>query len=200
MSPSGSKAASVKSGKDTEGGSFPFLPGEADSPTLLPIPYLDLRWMHAGTQHLSLLPNPITTASTTYKAFSQSESERIEDRWESMTEDERQLAMREWGQGEGEGAPKKEKKEKDKTKEKEKEAAKKEVSANEMAHPVDGHVGSGDTTEKNPGEEVKEVDLERRYKEIVASSQKDHENLETVQGVPVSQVCPSLPNNEKVYL
>lgn len=152
------------------------------SPPLLPIPYLDLRWVHAGAQHLSLLPNPITTPSTTYKAFSATESERIEERWSSLTEEDRVRSIREWAQGEGEGAPKREKKEKDdqkaKAKEKEKENEK------EHEHPVD----SGAPEVVRSGEEQKDTDLEARYKDLVAKAQKDYEDLELVQGIAVSQV------------
>jgi hypothetical protein len=156
------------------------------SPTLLPMPYMDLRWMHAGAQHLSLLPSPITTASTIYKAFSPSESERIEERWEGMTEDERQAAMREWGTGEGEGAPKKEKKEKDKADKKEKEKEKDKIKETEADHPVDGHTGEVEILRS--GEELRELDLEGKYKDLVAQTQKDYEDLELIRGVPVSQV------------
>lgn len=75
-----------------------------DSPPLLPIPHLDIRWVHAGALHLSLPLSPITTASHTYKAFSLSESERIEQRWNSLPTDQQNRFIQEWGQGEGEGA------------------------------------------------------------------------------------------------
>lgn len=96
------------------------------SPPLLPLPPLEVRWVHAGAQHLDLLPNPITTVSTTYKAFSYDESEAIEARWQDMSEEEREKAVREWGITEGEGAPGKKDKEKEK---KDKDQNGKEVKA-----------------------------------------------------------------------
>lgn len=84
------------------------------SPPLLPLPALEVRWVHAGAQHLDLLPNPITTVSTTYKAFSYDESEAIETKWQELSDEERDKAVREWGITEGEGAPGKKDKDKEK--------------------------------------------------------------------------------------
>lgn len=108
-----------------------------------------------------------------------------------MTEDERQSAMREWGQGEGEGAPKKEKKEKDKVNQKEKEKEKEKIKEEKVSHPIDYEHQSGqqdDVEIINSGEEQKELDIDGKYKDLVAQAQKEYENLELVRGVPVSQV------------
>jgi len=170
------------------------------SPTILPLPPLDVRWVHAGAQHLDLLPTPITALNPAYKAFSFDESIRIEDRWLSLTEQERRDAVAEWGSTEGEGAPVinkavKETKEKDKSTEKEKDkAAKGDVHSHQLRHGevqdrLDGKLP--DTEEVMSGPEQSKPEDEdgqdSKYREIIRKLQKESD-LEEVKGVPVSQV------------
>ncbi|WVW79053.1 hypothetical protein I302_101016 [Kwoniella bestiolae CBS 10118] len=177
-----------------------------DTPPLLPTPILDYRWVHAGAQHLDLLPTPITSASTTYKSFSQSESLRIEERWLQLSDDEKRKIIREWGSYEGEGAPartkKKEKKDKDKDKDKARRESVTSVHsvASASSHPLDDKVkekrGNGDVPDQEhirSGEEQSRVDeepldnLEQKYKELMGKGQREYEDFELIQGVPVSQ-------------
>ncbi|GFZ43062.1 hypothetical protein JCM24511_00780 [Saitozyma sp. JCM 24511] len=144
-----------------------------ESRNLLPVPFLDVRWMHAGAQHLDLLPDPVTTASTSYKAFSVDESERIDAKWQSMSVESRAEAIREWGQGEGEGSMKNGEK----------------PMAADAVHPVDAEVEKDEKYDTmRSGQEQKNVkkDPEFRYKALIAKAQKD-QDLEVVNGVPVSQ-------------
>lgn len=137
-----------------------------DSPTLLPVPFVDIRWVHAGAQHLDLLDRPITAISTTYKAFSEDESARIETAWRDLSDTQRSTAIREWGQGEGEGA-------------------KKKAEPTPDVHPVDAKVKE-DEVVRSGQEQTNDPDC--RYKDLLNKLHKT-ENLEKLQGVPVSQVC-----------
>ena len=183
------------------------------SPTLLPIPPLDVRWVHAGAQHFDLLPTPITALSPAFKAFSYDESTRIEDGWIDLDEQQRKAAVEEWGSTEGEGAPArnkalKESKEKDKTADKEKkkekdEAKQKDIHASNLRAgevqdrlegklPETEEVMSGQEQNKDEGGDAHD----RKYKEIIHNLQKS-QDLETIHGVPVSQVR-SNPTKESV--
>lgn len=171
------------------------------SPTILPLPPLDVRWVHAGAQHLDLLPTPITALNPAYKSFSQDESIRIEERWLDMTEDDRRKAVAEWGSLEGEGAPAKNKTAtKEKTKEKEaKDKSQKERSRSPKNVRSTG-LRQGEVQDRLEGKMPEKEDVfsgqeqataeegDTRYKEIIKEMQKSY-NLEKVQGVPVSQVC-----------
>jgi hypothetical protein len=156
------------------------------SPPLLPTPPLDARWVHAGAQHLDLLPSPITSVSTTYKAFSQEESDKIEDRWDSMSRDDRARVVKDWGAGEGEGAPKDRKN----GGPSDRRSSINSTKSNGERHPVDAIP----TEEDRPGTEVIQSGEEQtrdsgsEYRDIVARAQREHEDLELVSGVPVSQV------------
>lgn len=162
----------------------------------LPIPDLDYRWVHTGSQYLDLLPTPITTASTSYKAFSPDESRRIEEAWNKYTPEERQKSIHDWGRKEGEGfatPPIKKDKEKDKDKERR--------GSNASVRSVDRNVGSASGSGKvedgemiRSGEEQphdEEKDSAGKYKDIMAKAQLEYENLELISGVPVSQVSPA---------
>jgi hypothetical protein len=151
----------------------------------LPMPELDYRWVHTGSQYLDLLPTPITTAATIYKAFSPDESRRIQEAWDAFTPEERQKAIHDWGRKEGEGfatpATKSKGVEKDKDKDKEKERR----GSNVSSRSVEGEpIRSG---EEQPKEDEKDGD--GRYKDFLAQAQQEYENLELIAGVPVSQVC-----------
>jgi hypothetical protein len=151
----------------------------------LPMPQLDYRWVHTGSQYLDLLPTPITTAATIYKAFSPDESRRIQEAWDAFTPEERQKAIHDWGRKEGEGfatpATKSKGVEKDKDKEKEKERR----GSNVSSRSVEGEaIRSG---EEQPKEDEKDGD--GKYKDFLAQAQQEYENLELIAGVPVSQVC-----------
>ncbi|RXK37136.1 hypothetical protein M231_05587 [Tremella mesenterica] len=154
------------------------------SPTL-PAPPLDARWVHAGAQYLDLLPTPITSASTSYKAFSPSESKRIEARWTSLPLLGRQLAIKEWGAAEGEGASKV-KKEHGRTE----STASNNDERRSSSKDREKDRGVPDAEVIRSGEEQPtegEVDGEGRYRNIMADAQKEYENLELIAGVPVSQ-------------
>ena len=149
----------------------------------LPMPELDYRWVHTGSQYLDLLPTPITTAATIYKAFSPDESRRIQEAWDAFTPEERQKAIHDWGRKEGEGfatpATKSKGVEKDKDKDKERRGS------NVSARSVEGEpIRSG---EEIPKEDEKDGD--GKYKDFLTQAQQEYENLELISGVPVSQVC-----------
>jgi hypothetical protein len=170
------------------------------SPTILPLPPLDVRWVHAGAQHLDLLPTPITALGQTFKAFSIDESERVEEAWLDMAEDDRRRAVAEWGSTEGEGAPpkakaaaKKEDKERD---EKAKFKARRDSSTNstrttglrqgEVQDRLEGKMPEKEDVFSGQ-EQSKPEEADTRYRDIIRDIQKNYD-LETVTGVPVSQV------------
>ncbi len=65
-------------------------------------PRLDVRWLHAGAQHLDLPANPITGAPSGYAAFSVVESQRLEGAWKALDADGRRACLGKGGKGEGE--------------------------------------------------------------------------------------------------
>ena len=160
-------------------------PGSAESSSAPPLPDLDCRWVHSGSQQLDLLPTPITAASTTFKPFSLEESERIEQRWSAMTAHEKQQAIREWGYAEGEGgsAPASIK-------------AAGQIKKSPKPSPgtlTDSEANSDGTVTKREvimsGREQEEPEqADSRYKEIMSQLHRDNETLEVIAGVPVSQV------------
>jgi hypothetical protein len=153
----------------------------------LPIPDLDIRWVHTGAQYLDLLPTPITTAATIYKAFSPDESRRIQEAWDGLTAEERQKAIHDWGTKEGEGFATPASKPKDKEKEKERRgsnASGRSVNVNGKDEDKGEVIRSG---EEQP--HVDEKDGDGRYKDFMKEAQQEYENLELISGVPVSQVC-----------
>ena len=171
------------------------------APLLLPVPDLDVRWVHAGAQHLNLLPTPITAPSTSYKAFSSLEFERIEEKWESMNQDERKSAVDEWGSLDGEGAPAKARRaNKAKgTKESKDSKDSKDSRVKRTKSPMGKEalrVGEvDDIVEPEPNKAQEEIlsgpeqagDGDSKYKEIIRAIQKDADP-DNIQGVPVSQV------------
>lgn len=143
---------------------------------VLPVPELDYRWVHTGAQHLDLLPTPITTAATAYKAFSPDESRRIQAAWDQMTPEARGKAVEDWGKKEGEGFATPTKQDKDKGKDKERRGSSASTKSVEV-------VRSG---EEQPQDEKGDG----KYKDFMAKAQQEYENLELISGVPVSQVGP----------
>lgn len=152
----------------------------------LPIPELDYRWVHTGSQYLDLLPTPITTAATAYKAFSPDESFRIESAWNAYTPEERQKSIHDWGRKEGEGfATPATKKDKEKERRGSNASVKSVNSTNNAKHEEGEVIRSG---EEQPHDDEK--DSAGKYKDIMAKAQQEYENLELISGVPVSQVSP----------
>jgi hypothetical protein len=78
-------------------------PGTSRSPPPPPPPPLDVRWLHAGAQYLDLPTNPVTSLNTTYKAFSVTESNRLEEAWWCLTDDERREYAPKGGKGASNG-------------------------------------------------------------------------------------------------
>jgi hypothetical protein len=150
----------------------------------LPMPELDYRWVHTGSQYLDLLPTPITTAATIYKAFSPDESRRIQEAWDAFTPEERQKAIHDWGRKEGEGFATPATKARD-TKDKEKEKEKERRGSN-VSHRSVGDEEAVRSGEEQPREDEKDGD--GKYKDFLAAAQQEYENLELISGVPVSQV------------
>lgn len=155
---------------------------------VLPIPELDFRWVHTGAQHLDLLPTPITTAATVYKAFSYGESDRIETAWNDLTPEARRKAIEEWGKKEGEGFATATITKKEKPKEIDKD--KERRGSNASARSVNTQRERDDTETVKSGEEQPEDDKDKhtRYKDFMVNAQQEYENLELISGVPVSQV------------
>lgn len=150
----------------------------------LPMPELDYRWVHTGSQYLDLLPTPITTAATIYKPFSPDESRRIQEAWDAFTPEERQKAIHDWGRKEGEGFATPATKGKDKDKEKDKEKERRGSNASgKSGRDGEEVIRSG---EEQPHDDEKDGD--GKYKDFLAAAQQEYENLELIAGVPVSQV------------
>ena len=174
----------------SESGSDPH--SRPPSPALLPLPDIDFRWLHAGAQHLDLLPTPITTASTTYKAFSLEESIRIEEAWWNISEAERRKAVTEWGITEGEGAPAKviEKKKEKETGPKDKERRGSGGSTSSEDHIIADHLNRGQPDEDalHAAEALAKEDGHGAYQDLMQKAQKEYEQLELIAGIPVSQV------------
>lgn len=160
----------------------------------LPQPELDFRWVHTGAQHLDLLPTPITTAATAYKAFSPEESRRIEAAWNDMTPSARQKAIDEWGKKEGEGFAtppnKKDKLDKQDKGRRGSDASVRSTQSQTATSQQDRDKDKGEVVrsgEEQPHDDEKDGD--GRYKDFMAKAQQEYENLELISGVPVSQVC-----------
>ena len=155
---------------------------------LLPEPELDVRWVHAGAQHLSLLPTPVKTPSMSYKAFSAQESERMEKQWGLLSHEERKSAIEEWGALDGEGAPAKARR-----------ANNGKGIREDKRNKTNGDVGAKAATRPRVGEVENTVEAELlsgteqdgegddKYKAIIQSIQTDSDP-DVVRGVPVSQV------------
>ena len=158
------------------------------TPSILPTPSCDFRWVHAGAQHLDLLPTPITTTATTYKAFSPDESGRIEEAWLALSAEERTEAITEWGNNEGEGAP-------GKVEEKAK-VAEKEIG--EQKEAVRGTSPENMDMEIMSGEEQRKESAEKGYQSPMTRTLKEYDDLEVIHGVPVSQVGRERPVMELI--
>lgn len=162
-----------------------------ESPSILPQPPLDVRWVHAGAQHLDLLATPVTAASTTYLAFSAEESEAIDAAWFSRyTEAEREEIRRKYGTSD-----------KDKVKEKEEKRASKDLDSGKKQvykeADEDGSIGrdamgrTADEREKANDDILRsgeEQPVEDDEDERIRKEYEENENLELIKGVPVSQV------------
>ena len=166
------------------------------SPSLLPLPQIDFRWLHAGAQHLDLLPTPITTTSTTYKPFSLEESNRIEEEWWTISEADRRKAVFEWGNTEGEGAPtkvnEKEQEKEFESKGKERRGSGASDSFKGDDHNVAEHANRGVPVEEasHAAEGLAQMkgDGHGTYQDLMQKAQKEYEQLELIAGIPVSQV------------
>ncbi|ODO01590.1 hypothetical protein I350_06410 [Cryptococcus amylolentus CBS 6273] len=175
-------------------------PPRPESPPLLPVPQLDTRWVHAGAQHLDLLPTPITTTTTVYKAFSQPESQRIDAQWHALPPDERDSLVKVWGAKDGEGVPATRAKERsgssDKGSNKAKPKPSSEGNVAEQTHPVDAKVNSerkggarSETSEvsETSDQSSPELELEEEFRQLMAEPSWDSQDLGVIKGVPVSQ-------------
>ncbi|WVQ75447.1 hypothetical protein IAR50_005072 [Cryptococcus sp. DSM 104548] len=173
-------------------------PPRPESPPLLPVPELDVRWVHAGAQHLDLLPTPITTTSTTYKAFSYPESQRIDDQWHELPSEERERLVKLWGGKDGEGVPATRTKERSRSSGKESDKSKKSRQSGqgnvpEQTHPVDAKVHSERKGEarseasETSDQESPELELEEEFRQLMAEPSWDSQELGVIKGVPVSQ-------------
>ncbi|KAL7421212.1 hypothetical protein Q5752_004097 [Cryptotrichosporon argae] len=173
----------------------PLAPDESPppSPTLLPCPALDVRWVHAGAQHLDMPIAPITTTTTAYKSFSADESRRIEDKWITYPEEQRKRIIAEWAKDDGELSSKR-------TKGKEGERrgsnaslaptprARRGSNASTLSVDKDSkpHTESVRSGEEQPRTDEVEA-TEMSYKDILAKVQQEYDDLELIKGVPVSQ-------------
>lgn len=169
-----------------------------ETPLFLAVPALDVRWVHAGAQQLNLLPTPITSASNSYEAFSESESSRIELRWQSTSESDRLKTIKLWGRNDGEGAFQSQE---ETTKQGEKIGHDEEVTDGSKgcdsidgtdAHPVGSKVKSEDGEEHLDSDvddmSFGEDQINKQYHALLLEAGKKNDDLDLVQGVPVSQV------------
>ena len=150
---------------------------------VLPKPDLDYRWVHTGAQHLDLLPTPITTAATVYKAFTYDESNRIESAWNDLSPEARRKAIDDWGKKEGEGFATVTKKEKENVKDKERRGS------NASGRSVNTQKDETEMIRSGEEQPHDEKDSHGKYKDFMLKAQHEYENLELISGVPVSQVC-----------
>lgn len=176
---------------------------QPETPLLLAVPALDLRWVHAGAQQLNLLPTPITSASNSYEAFSESESSRIELRWQSTSESDRLKTIKLWGRNDGEGAFQTQE---ETIKQGEKIGHDEEVTEGSKGcnsidrHSIDGTDAHpvGSKVKSEDGEEHLDPDVDdmsfgedqinKQYHALLLEARKENDDLDLVQGVPVSQV------------
>ncbi|WVO15288.1 hypothetical protein L204_102944 [Cryptococcus depauperatus] len=164
-----------------------------ETPPLLAIPDLDVRWVHAGSQHLDLLPTPITSASTSYKAFSSSESLRIDRKWQEMSETEKLLAIQVWGKSDGEGVPSPKETSQDTARKdgsRSRSSSQASKSKQQDVHPIDAKIQDErlhEHTENRDGGKNLVEEMAREYKEMVNEAYIDEVGYDVVRGVPVSQ-------------
>lgn len=141
------------------------------------MPALEVRWAHTGTKQLALPTAPVTGLDTNFKAFSADESDRIEAAWQSMSAAQRQAAVELWGKGDGEWSEDTKK-------------AKKKKSAKKSATRVSSSVSVTSASESEaPSADEAVPEKEEQYKSIIEKAQSDTSRLDSVEGVPVSQVC-----------
>lgn len=170
---------------------------------LLAVPALDVRWVHAGAQQLNLLPTPITSASNSYAAFSESESSRIELRWQSISESDRLKTIKLWGRNDGEGAFQSQEetiKQGEKIDHDEKVTDGSKGCDSISRHSIDGTDAHsvGSKVKSEDGEEHLDPDVDdmssgedqinRKYHALLLEAREKNDDLDLVQGVPVSQV------------
>jgi hypothetical protein len=166
-----------------------------DSPSILPQPALDARWVHAGAQHLDLLATPVTAQSTTYLAFSAEESDDIDHAWWSRYDDKQRQAIRKQF-----GATEKDTKDPKAAKEKDEKRSSKDLSNGKQVYEEadedlslerDKHGRTAEEREKakddviRSGEEQPREDNEEAK---IREEMESNEDLETIKGIPVSQV------------
>ncbi|KGB76022.2 phospholipase [Cryptococcus deuterogattii R265] len=169
---------------------------------LLAVPALDVRWVHAGAQQLNLLPTPITSASNSYEAFSESESSRIELRWQSISESDRLKTIKLWGRNDGEGAFQSQGetiKQGEKIGHDEKVTDGSKGCDSISRHSIDGTDAHsvGSKVKSEDGEEHLDPDVDdmssgedqinKKYHALLLEAREKNDDLDSVQGVPVSQ-------------
>ncbi|OXC69532.1 hypothetical protein AYX13_01699 [Cryptococcus neoformans] len=167
-----------------------------EPPVLLAVPALDVRWVHAGAQQLNLLPTPITSASNSFEAFSKSESSRIELRWQSISESDRLKTIKSWGRNDGEGAFQSQEEIVKQGEEigHNEEAAKESKGCDAIdrpdAHPVDSKMKREDAEEHldlDVDDMSSEEQINKQYHALLLEARGKNDDLDLVQGVPVSQ-------------
>ncbi len=172
-------------------------------------PPIDIRWLHAGSLYLNLPSNPITVASTSYAAFSQTENKRLEEAWWRLTDEERTEFSKKGGVAGDKVDTRgntKENKQEDGLKSVEKEDGTLTVNSGADASRLgmSSHDKDGDGIETPPdgpthgqgGVMMEKTDSERADLEsrTIGSGRVGKrrtmvlEDLETVRGVPVAQV------------
>lgn len=142
------------------------------------MPPLEVRWAHTGTKQLALPTAPVSGLDASFKAFSADESDRIEAAWQAMSADERRAIVNLWGKGDGEWSedPKKTAKKVPKT-------------VKKPAGDKKAQAGAASGTESEAVSVDEEVlEKNEQYKSIIEKAQNDSSRLDTVKGVPVSQV------------
>ncbi|KIS00050.1 phospholipase [Cryptococcus deuterogattii 2001/935-1] len=180
-------------------------PADASLPEtalLLAVPALDVRWVHTGAQQLNLLPTPITSASNSYEAFSESESSRIELRWQSISESDRLKTIKLWGRNDGEGAFQSQGetiKQGEKIGHDEKVTDGSKGCDSISRHSIDGTDAHsvGSKVKSEDGEEHLDPDVDdmssgedqinKKYHALLLEAREKNDDLDSVQGVPVSQ-------------
>ncbi|CED84749.1 Phosphatidic acid-preferring phospholipase A1, contains DDHD domain [Phaffia rhodozyma] len=140
-------------------------------------PPLDVRWVHLGTPFLNLLGSPISAPAQIYAAFTSSESDQMEARWQGLTPEE-QFATRTKNPSLDEILKKQQKKDKDAKKKKEKDQAR------------ERHAGRSVKIEEEEVEEADEAEDKRLQLELEntrADTAEEMEKEEEFVGVPVAK-------------
>lgn len=157
--------------------------GDSTAVVEVEMPPLEIRWAHTGTKQLALPTAPISGLDSNFKAFSADESDRIEKAWQALPAERRQAIVAMWGKGDGEWSQG--------SKKEQKRARKAAKKASGKSTPANS-VNSASESEGPAPPANEELEKDEEYKSIIEKAQNDPSRLDSVEGVPVSQVSISI--------